>query len=121
MPEYVQWGIHVMVTQNGMGELVIGDTHEYGLNPLPFDSEYANELILNYLKTFTRMPDYSIGERWHGIYAKLMDKTEFIASPEPHVTVVNGLGGAGMTLAFGLAKELVAPNSEGGKAMRLTK
>jgi D-hydroxyproline dehydrogenase subunit beta len=112
MPEYIQWGIHVMITQNGLGELVIGDTHQYGLNPLPFDSEYANNLIINYLKTFTQLPEYTIGERWHGVYAKLADKTEFIASPEPNVTIVNGLGGAGMTLSFGLAKEIVSHQTQ---------
>jgi D-hydroxyproline dehydrogenase subunit beta len=106
-PEFKEHGIHVMVTQNGKGELVIGDSHEYGMTFDPFDNEKINKIILEYLKGFTKVPTYKIAERWHGIYAKLPGASEFIAQPEPSVTIVNGLGGAGMTLSFGLAEELL--------------
>lgn len=108
-PEYKEHGIHVMVAQNGKGELVIGDSHEYGMTFDPFDNEQINKTIVEYLKGFAKVPTFKIAERWHGIYAKLPGVTEFIAHPEPGVTIVNGLGGAGMTLSFGLAKELLAP------------
>ena len=40
--EYLDWGIHVMVSQTGYGELTIGDSHEYGRTFDPFDnSTYA--------------------------------------------------------------------------------
>jgi FAD dependent oxidoreductase TIGR03364 len=107
-PEYKEHGIHVMVTQNGKGELVIGDSHEYGMTFDPFDHEKINKAVLEYLKEFAKVPALKIAERWHGVYAKLPGATEFIAHPEPGVTIVNGLGGAGMTLSFGLAEELLA-------------
>jgi FAD dependent oxidoreductase TIGR03364 len=103
-PHFPQWGIHVMMSQNASGELVIGDSHEYGLNPEPFDREDINDYILNYLKGFAQVPSWAIAEKWHGIYAKLPGKTEFIAQPEPGVTIINALSGAGMTLSFGLAE-----------------
>jgi D-hydroxyproline dehydrogenase subunit beta len=59
------------------------------------------------LKTFAKVPSYAIAETWHGVYAKLPGKTEFLAYPEPGVTIVNALSGAGMTLSFGLAEELL--------------
>ncbi|MBL7793326.1 MAG: TIGR03364 family FAD-dependent oxidoreductase, partial [Saprospiraceae bacterium] len=46
-------------------------------------------------------------ETWHGIYAKLPGKTEYVVNPEEGVTIVNGLSGAGMTLSFGLAQEIL--------------
>jgi FAD dependent oxidoreductase TIGR03364 len=107
-PHLSQWGIHVMVSQNAFGELIIGDSHEYGLNPEPFDRADVNQYILDYLKTFTIAPSFEIAETWHGVYAKLPGKTELIVQPEAGVTIINALGGAGMTLSFGLAEEVMA-------------
>ncbi|XZF13652.1 TIGR03364 family FAD-dependent oxidoreductase [Chitinophagaceae bacterium MMS25-I14] len=106
-PEYVKYGIHVMVSQNGLGELVIGDSHEYGNTHDPFDKHFINKMILDYLATFTQFPGMEIAQTWHGIYPKLKKGTEFIAHPEDGVTIVNGLGGAGMTLSFGLLEQLI--------------
>ncbi len=107
-PWFDQWGIHVLLSQNGLGELVIGDSHEYGWAPEPFDKEEINRHILTYLHTFLQAPDTQIAERWHGIYPKLTNgATELVLQPEKNVTIINGLGGAGMTLSFGLAEEVV--------------
>ncbi|MDX1942032.1 MAG: TIGR03364 family FAD-dependent oxidoreductase [Saprospiraceae bacterium] len=106
MGDYNRWGIHVLVSQTRLGELTIGDSHEYGLDLSPFDKSLVNNLILKYLKKFLKAPTIEIEESWHGIYAKNPGKTEYIVQPEEGVTIVNGLGGAGMTLSFGLAAEL---------------
>ena len=109
MEEYLRWGIHVMVSQNGRGELTIGDSHEYGLTPDPFDRDFINRMILDYLREFACFRDWSVIETWNGVYAKLTDgEADLFFSPEPYVYVINGVGGAGMTLSFGLAEELVA-------------
>ncbi len=102
------WGIHVMVTQNPLGELVIGDSHEYGPCPSPFDREEIDRLILDYLATFAQAPDLRIAGRWHGVYPKPTNgATELVLHPEPGVTLLNGLGGAGMTLSLGLTEEVI--------------
>ncbi|HWB26529.1 MAG TPA: TIGR03364 family FAD-dependent oxidoreductase [Chitinophagaceae bacterium] len=107
LPEYIKWGIHVMVSQNGEGELTIGDSHEYGLVHDPFDRQYINKMIVDYLKQFAVFKSWNIAQSWNGTYPKKTDsKTEFIYSPEDGVTIVNGIGGAGMTLSFGLAEEI---------------
>lgn len=107
MPEYLKWGIHVMVSQNAEGELTIGDSHEYALVHDPFDKTFINQMVLDYMKQLARFKDWSLIQTWHGIYPKLTDaKTDFIYSPEQGVTIVNGLGGAGMTLSLGLAEEV---------------
>jgi FAD dependent oxidoreductase TIGR03364 len=109
MAEYNQWGIHVMVSQTAKGELTIGDSHEYSLNPSPFDKQFINDLILDYLRGFAQFPNAAIAETWHGVYPKCPRGRNHIRfEPEPGVMVVNGLGGAGMTLSFGLAQETMA-------------
>ena len=108
MPEYVKWGIHVMISQNGLTEITIGDSHEYGLVHDPFDRDEINQLIMYYLHKFTQIQNLEIGQTWNGIYPKLKGKTEFVTSPESGVAIINGLSGAGMTLSFGLAEEVVA-------------
>ncbi|MDX2047086.1 MAG: TIGR03364 family FAD-dependent oxidoreductase [Chitinophagaceae bacterium] len=108
IPDYLEWGIHVMVSQNGRGELTIGDSHEYGLTHDPFDKDFINRMILDYLQKFADFKDWSVIESWNGVYAKLTDgETDIFLSPEPGVYILNGAGGAGMTLSFGLAEEVV--------------
>lgn len=107
-PEYLQWGIHVMVSQNQAGELTIGDSHEYGLTPDPFDKLFINRLILDYLKRFARFKDETVAETWHGIYPKLTNgETALTLRPEKGVTVINCFGGAGMTLGFGFCEHII--------------
>ncbi len=109
MSEYLDWGIHVMVSQNDKGELTVGDSHEYAHNFDPFDRASLNKMILDYLKTFALTDDWQLIQSWHGIYPKMTNgATEMILQPESAVYIVNGLGGNGMTLSFGLAEEIVA-------------
>jgi FAD dependent oxidoreductase TIGR03364 len=108
MKQYLCWGIHVMIAQNGRGELIVGDSHEYGKTHDPFNKVLLNEMILSYLKTFATFNNCQQLDSWNGTYAKLIDgRTEFIYSPENGVYLINALGGAGMTLSFGLAEEVI--------------
>ena len=106
-PEHIKWGIHVMVSQNGKGELTVGDSHEYGGTHDPFDRSFINELILQYLSRFAQFRKNEVAETWNGVYTKLTNGEHyFFNSPYNGVYVFNGLGGAGMTLSFGLAEKL---------------
>jgi FAD dependent oxidoreductase TIGR03364 len=106
--ELLKWGIHVMISQNQSGQLTIGDSHEYGLSPDPFDRKHINDLILLYLNEFATLKNPRLIETWNGVYGKFTDgQTELFYSPEPDVFIVNGVGGAGMTLSFGFAEEKV--------------
>jgi len=109
MAEYLQWGIHVMVSQNSRGELTVGDSHEYGHTFDPFDRAHINQLITGYLERFMVTKDWQLVQSWNGIYPKMKNgDTEVILNPEPGVYILNGLSGAGMTLSFGLAEEFAA-------------
>ena len=108
MPDFLNWGIHVMVCQNKSGELTVGDSHEYGLAPDPFDRKFINDMILKYLDGFTHLTSPELIETWNGVYGKLTNGgTDLFFSPEPEVYVINAVGGAGMTLSFGLTEEII--------------
>jgi D-hydroxyproline dehydrogenase subunit beta len=103
MPEHVKYGIHVMASQNELGEVVIGDSHEYDADISPFDKPHIDRLILDYLSNMLRLPDPTVARRWHGVYAKHPTVSQFVAEPQPGCHVLSSPGGAGMTLSFGLA------------------
>lgn len=109
MSDYLDLGIHVMVSQNQSGQLTVGDSHEYGLAPDPFDRKSINDKILKYLQKFTSLKHPELTETWNGVYGKLTNgETDLFYSPAPNVFIINAVGGAGMTLSFGLTEELIS-------------
>lgn len=108
-PEFDTHGIHIMLSQHSAGDLVIGDSHAYADDITPFDDEHIDNLILQHAKMLVNAPTWTIGQRWHGIYLKRTDgKSLLVRHPEPGVTIINALGGAGMTLSFGVAEQVVS-------------
>lgn len=104
-PEFDRWGIHVMASENSARQVTLGDSHEYGLAVNIFDRSQINELILNYARQYLRIPDLTIAESWHGVYAKHPDHPYLRMAPASNVRVVTVTSGIGMTLSFGLAEQ----------------
>ncbi|MDP3392757.1 TIGR03364 family FAD-dependent oxidoreductase [Sediminibacterium sp.] len=108
IPDYIKYGIHVMVSQHEFGDLTVGDSHEYGYTFDPFDHHNVNELILNYLNSFMNASNWEISSTWNGVYPKMTDGSSwYFNEPIDDVYLLNGLGGAGMTLSFGVAEKLI--------------
>ncbi|MCW1922645.1 TIGR03364 family FAD-dependent oxidoreductase [Luteolibacter arcticus] len=107
-PELDRYGIHVMASQDRFGGIVLGDSHEYGSDIEIFDKEEIDSLMLRELHKLYDFPNWTIAERWHGIYAKNTDGAEFRAEPLPGVHIATGMGGSGMTMSFGLADRFFA-------------
>ena len=103
-PRQVHWGIHLLVSQHEDGCLTVGDSHEYGLKVDPFMQEEIDRLILQYLATFLDIRELEIIERWYGVYAKHPSRAYVAEEIRKGIHVVTGVGGAGMTLSFGLAE-----------------
>ncbi len=108
LPEYARYGIHVLVSQNAQGEVILGDSHEYGSAIEPFDKPQIDALILSYLHRFLNIPNLQIAARWHGTYVKHPTEAYVVARPASQTLAVTGVGGAGMTLSFGLAEQQVS-------------
>ena len=108
IPEYLKYGIHVMVSQNNIGELTVGDSHEYALDFEPFDKIEINEMILAYLKKFMHIDQWKMTQSWNGIYPIMTNgAAELFLNPESGVYILNGIGGHGMTMSFGFAEEMI--------------
>lgn len=108
-PEFDRHGIHVMASQNGSGEVVIGDSHEYADDFGPGLDAEIDRLILEYLGEMMEIARPEITERWYGTYLKATTPAaSLVETPCEGVRVVTGVGGAGMTVSFGLAEEVLA-------------
>lgn len=105
-PDQRHWGVHVLASQTAHGQVSLGDSHEYAQSHDPFLSADVERHVLDYFDQLASLPRRDIAERWMGEYPSLPDGRELLRrEPEPGVTVVNGLGGAGMTLSFGVAEQ----------------
>ena len=86
--------------------VILGDSHEYDGEIEPFDKVEIDDLIMRELRKIIHLPNWMIAKRWHGQYVKHAGGAPvFEAEPLPRVHVCTGMGGAGMTLAFGLAEQ----------------
>ena len=94
-----------MVSQTPQGDLIIGDSHEYGLAVDIFDKPAINRLILDYAKRYLRAPTMEIAEEWHGVYAKHPEHPYMRSNPAVGVHVITVTSGIGMTMSFGLAEQ----------------
>jgi FAD dependent oxidoreductase TIGR03364 len=103
-PELDRFGIHVMASQLPSGQVILGDSHEYGSQIAPFDKAEIDDLILRESRKVFQLTDWTIRQRWNGIYAKHAELQVFEATAADGVHIFIGAGGAGMTMSFGLAE-----------------
>lgn len=103
MPELDRYGIHVMASPFPNGEVILGDSHEYDSEISPFDKTLIDELMLRECQKVFHLHDWTMVERWYGIYSKHSQLPIFETEARPGVHLFVGPGGAGMTMSFGLA------------------
>ena len=102
-PELVAAGIHLIVTQLPGGDLIVGDTHNYGGTPSPFACEWLDRLVLAEASRLLGAESLAVRERWHGTYPYAPGDPFMVTEPLPGVRVVEVVSGVGMTAALGLA------------------
>jgi FAD dependent oxidoreductase TIGR03364 len=106
-PELVDAGIHLIVTQLPDGDLIIGDTHEYGDAVSPFNDARLDALVLAEAARLLGAERLDVRERWHGVYPVLENEQFLVESPMAGVLLVEIVSGIGMTTAFGLARRVL--------------
>lgn len=114
-PELVAAGIHLIVTQLPGGDLIVGDTHDYGDTPSPFACEWLDRLVLAEASRLLGAECLAVRERWQGTYPYAPGDPFMVTEPRPGVRVVEVVSGVGMTAALGLAP-LVFDDVLGGAA-----
>ncbi len=99
--------MQLLCAQRLHGGLTIGDTHEYD-EPFTFDVDeapyaYLAELVASLLGR----PLPPVVRRWAGVYSQSTEPGQLAvrARPDPHIVVVTGPGGRGMTLGPYLGEE----------------
>jgi FAD dependent oxidoreductase TIGR03364 len=105
-PEWEADGIHVMAAQGADGSLLLGDSHRDADEAGPFEAESVFRRVLHGTDELLELGRLHLLERWHGVYLKHPERAATICEVAPGVTICGALGGAGMTLAFGLAERL---------------
>lgn len=108
-PELLEAGIHLLVTQLPGGDLIIGDTHDYGDTLGPFADERLYALLLAEACGLLGVSALEVRERWIGTYPAAaaghpVGSGHFLVSaPCDGVRVVEVISGLGMTMALGHA------------------
>ncbi|KAF1012512.1 MAG: tRNA 5-methylaminomethyl-2-thiouridine biosynthesis bifunctional protein MnmC [Pseudomonas fluorescens] len=66
-PHLHENGIHLLISPTPYGELIIGDSHHYGSDPLPFNAEQVDDWMIE-LAEHTLGCAIAVVERWQGVY-----------------------------------------------------
>jgi FAD dependent oxidoreductase TIGR03364 len=102
-----RFGIHVMASQSRDGEIVLGDSHLYDDEIEPFEHEEIDRMILEECRKVFDFPDWTVQQRWSGIYAKHPKQAWFYQKLDHGVELLNGFGGSGMSMSLAVSERIV--------------
>lgn len=105
-------GIHLLVSPTPYQELIVGDSHHYGTDSPPFNSEEIDELLLG-LTEHTLATRVQVVERWQGVYGSKGPGPFSALAIDDHTSVVLMHTGIGMSVGLGLGERVVKALLEG--------
>lgn len=105
-PDVLAADVNLMFTQLPDGDLTIGDTHLHTRTVDPFGDDSLDDLLLTETARLLGVDRLVVRQRWRGTYATAPDDL-LVATPGPGARVVSVTSGIGMTVAFGLAAEVL--------------
>lgn len=106
-PHLHEHGIHLLISPTPYGELIIGDSHDYGRDPSPFNAEQVDDWMIE-LAEHTLGCKVQVLERWQGVYgARGRQPFSFLqAAPGVHASLMHT--GVGMSVGPAMAENNVA-------------
>ena len=108
-PHLDRHGIHLLVSPTPYGDLIIGDSHDYGRDPSPFNGEQVDNWMLQLCEE-TLGCEVQVVERWQGVYGARG------AKPFTWLQVAPGLSAALMQTGVGMS---VGPAMAEGNIARM--
>ncbi|MDD0842278.1 TIGR03364 family FAD-dependent oxidoreductase [Pseudomonas sp. Gutcm_11s] len=106
-PALEQYGIHLLVSPTPYGELIIGDSHDYGSDAAPFNAEDVDQLLIE-LAEHTLGGRLQVLERWQGVYGSRGPGPFSVLRAAEGVTAVLMHTGLGMSVGLGLGERTIA-------------
>lgn len=106
-PALEEHGIHLLVSPTPYGELIIGDSHDYGSDASPFNAEAVDQLMIE-LAEHTLGGRLQVLERWQGVYGSRGPGPFSVLRAAEGVTSVLMHTGLGMSVGLGLGERVVA-------------
>ncbi|CAG8864574.1 hypothetical protein PS627_01099 [Pseudomonas fluorescens] len=100
-------GIHLLISPTPRGELIIGDSHDYGSDAAPFNAEGVDQLLID-LAEHTLGGRLQVLERWQGVYGARGPAPFSVKPAADGVTAVLMHTGLGMSVGLALGERTVA-------------
>lgn len=106
-PDLERYGIHLLISPTPNGELIIGDSHDYGSDASPFNSEEVDQLLID-LAEHTLGGRIQVQERWQGVYGAKGPAPFSVLRVEEGITACLMHTGLGMSVGLALGERCVA-------------
>ena len=100
-------GIHLLVSPTPYGELIIGDSHQYGQDAPPFNDEAVDNAMLD-LASQALGARLRVVERWQGVYGAHGPAPFSVMPVDDATTVAVMHSGVGMTVGLAIGERTVA-------------
>lgn len=111
-PALNRHGIHLLVSPTPYQELIIGDSHHYGVDAPPFNNEEIDQLMIN-LAEQTLGVRLNVLERWQGVYGSKGPGPFSATAIDATTTVVLMHTGIGMSVGLGLGERVISALLDG--------
>ncbi|MBD8684489.1 TIGR03364 family FAD-dependent oxidoreductase [Pseudomonas sp. CFBP 13719] len=106
-PHLEAHGIHLLISPTPYGDLIIGDSHEYGADASPFNTEQVDEWMLE-LAQDTLGCNIQVMERWQGVYGAKGPQPFSRLNIAPGLSATLMHSGVGMSVGPALGEQAVA-------------